>query len=644
MTLKRFFVGTAAVALTASMTYAQGRLVQETPHTPYTSTGLYFNQFANNTHLLSTGFETGDGWDLNHSVCGEEFAFGPVCTYPVAGTGSCVFKNHAANQNCCPEDAHNAAIGDPNEDTGWCMSPSSRHCREPSIRDVNPHAGTQHLRFQYDPQGGVPTGCTGFGSACRTRAITAQTALPEVMKVVWQYEVNISGRSGPTLLSLYGQDTTVGSIHSNSYHYWLYSGGLYVYSYEASEYTGLYWYPDEGTYVNYSMEFDPCNNTSKITYNGTVILEEPYYFTPPYGSTFTDLRRPNTDTAFYTTDHIPGQTIDIDDHFVTYTPCSDACCDGDTGTCTDGVDQAACSGDNHHWYENTTCAQLGTCVEHPTFGLLFCYPPTCDLDTGSCCDTSPLAGGPEAAGVCSNEVTQANCSGAQRVWTRGANCGSVRDGLCLQGGGNCLTGFCSIGRVGEACATSRDCDVTGMCLPRACSVSGAGCFADADCGAAGGMCTIPLPNAGERCLVNDDCDAPAAPACLETTGACCDLITGDCVDGAIRADCPDGVPGTLDQHSWTKGATCADVEAAGGCNAEIGACCDGDTFGACVDTSYANCQCEKCVWSKLATCATLDPPCTHEAIPTVSEWGLVVLTLLLLTGAKVYFGRRQAIA
>jgi len=28
-------------------------------------------------------------------------------------------------------------------------------------------------------------------------------------------------------------------------------------------------------------------------------------------------------------------------------------------------------------------------------------------------------------------------------------------------------------------------------------------------------------------------------------------------------------------------------------------------------------------------------------IPTVSEWGLVILTLLLLTGAKVFFGRRR---
>lgn len=32
----------------------------------------------------------------------------------------------------------------------------------------------------------------------------------------------------------------------------------------------------------------------------------------------------------------------------------------------------------------------------------------------------------------------------------------------------------------------------------------------------------------------------------------------------------------------------------------------------------------------------------HGAIPTVSEWGLVVMTLLLLTGAKFYFGRRRS--
>ena len=31
-------------------------------------------------------------------------------------------------------------------------------------------------------------------------------------------------------------------------------------------------------------------------------------------------------------------------------------------------------------------------------------------------------------------------------------------------------------------------------------------------------------------------------------------------------------------------------------------------------------------------------------IPTISEWGLVILALLLLAGGKVYFGRRDSLA
>lgn len=29
-------------------------------------------------------------------------------------------------------------------------------------------------------------------------------------------------------------------------------------------------------------------------------------------------------------------------------------------------------------------------------------------------------------------------------------------------------------------------------------------------------------------------------------------------------------------------------------------------------------------------------------IPTVSEWGLIIMAVLLLAGAKIYFGRRRA--
>ena len=71
-----------------------------------------------------------------------------------------------------------------------------------------------------------------------------------------------------------------------------------------------------------------------------------------------------------------------------------------------------------------------------------------------------------------------------------------------------------------------------------------------------------------------------------------------------------------------------------------GACCDHDPFGGCQDDrALDECVCGKCEWFQERTCAQFD--CTREPIPTVSEWGLVILTLLLLTGAKIYFGRSK---
>jgi hypothetical protein len=68
-----------------------------------------------------------------------------------------------------------------------------------------------------------------------------------------------------------------------------------------------------------------------------------------------------------------------------------------------------------------------------------------------------------------------------------------------------------------------------------------------------------------------------------------------------------------------------------------GACCDHDAFGGCQDDrTLEECVCGNCEWFKERTCEQID--CTREAIPTVSEWGLVILTLLLLTGAKIWFG------
>lgn len=71
----------------------------------------------------------------------------------------------------------------------------------------------------------------------------------------------------------------------------------------------------------------------------------------------------------------------------------------------------------------------------------------------------------------------------------------------------------------------------------------------------------------------------------------------------------------------------------------VGACCDQATFGGCSQTTSTGCACPTCTWYEGQACSGI--ACVHTAIPTVSEWGLVVLALLLLTGAKLYFGRRR---
>jgi len=115
---------------------------------------------------------------------------------------------------------------------------------------------------------------------------------------------------------------------------------------------------------------------------------------------------------------------------------------------------------------------------------------------------------------------------------------------------------------------------------------------------------------------------------IRVTGACCDLLSGTCTEYVEASACF----GT--QQAWTVGVACADVE----CDAVIGACCDHDPFGACTDgVTLAACDCPTCEWVKLGSCSELD--CQHTPIPTVSSWGLAILTLLLVTGAKIRFGR-----
>jgi hypothetical protein len=681
-------------------------------------------------NALDTGFEAPE-WDNGFSVCGDEFALGLTCFYPVSNV--CVSKNHAASQNCCPED--------PNEETGWSMSPSGRHCSQPAITDVHPSLGSQHIRFSYDAAGGVPAGCNGFGTACRERFITSQQNVPEVSHTLYSYDIAFDGTLGMSMVNFMGQDTNQGSINLNTYMFWYYYGGLYIYSFSASAFAfGGYWSSTVPDYAKFTADLDPCNNVVTYFYDGAMVYQEPYSFTPPYGDPgidgYSTGRRATTDSAFFTTDHYPPVNIDIDEHRVTHTPCSDACCDGNTGLCTDGALAADCSGPNQNFYPNMPCSFLGTV----NAGTGESYPAACLPVTGSCCDHGPRAGG-----ACTDNVLAADCVGDQLTWTDGGSCTDIpaSTGVCHTGVGDCgssIQGCANFPYIGAKCVADSDCDIQGFCYPGTCTPSplfghcvypsagfcqgmgscaggppcnpdtGAGCCdngctppilcpsgipadcsGSADCdavpggadcafcegcdafptvlcasladcppplpGLPGGTACVPNPlfgchvdsdcgvglpciiaarNAGGNlCNTDADCGTPAlqATVCEEHTGACCETVKGTCENDILEENCKGA------QAIWTKLAICDEVD----CDPTLGACCDHDTFSGCTDTTFNQCptQGTKNEWTKGRSCAQITD-CDHKPIPTVSEWGIVILTLLLLTGAKVYFGRRQA--
>ncbi len=111
-------------------------------------------------------------------------------------------------------------------------------------------------------------------------------------------------------------------------------------------------------------------------------------------------------------------------------------------------------------------------------------------------------------------------------------------------------------------------------------------------------------------------------------GACCDLHTGVCAEDVAPGACSEV------QQRWTGGATCSEAV----CEAVNGACCNDDPFGGCTDgVTRSQCDCADCEWIKLGQCAEIE--CIIRSIPTVSIWGLTILSLLMLVAAKIRFGR-----
>jgi hypothetical protein len=271
-----------------------------------------------------------------------------------------------------------------------------------------------------------------------------------------------------------------------------------------------------------------------------------------------------------------------------------ACCDQALpgGQCVDGVVESACNGVQEFFFKDVTCAEveaLDLCPEH----------------TGACCDKAT------PGGECVDDVTESECLATreQPQFYKDASCFQVEaSGLCPE-----HTGACCDQRIADPALRCRD------------NVPQSQCIIDDP--------TQVSWTKGTLC-------ANLSPPCTEHTGACCDERIAD---PALR--CRDNVPASqcvIDdptQVSWTKDALCAQVA----CEEHRGACC---VDGFCEDdVPFSECDSDK--WFKDTPCDDAEVFAICEAqrgIPTVSEWGLVVLTLLLLTAWKVYFGRRPVTA
>ncbi len=218
-------------------------------------------------------------------------------------------------------------------------------------------------------------------------------------------------------------------------------------------------------------------------------------------------------------------------------------------------------------------------------------------------------------------------------------------------GDGCLTGG-SGGTSAEECDGADDAACPGFCFP----VGHAFACQCPFCG--DGDVSAPESCDGGVCCTAG-CGFDTGTECRPSTGVCdpaesCDGAGADCPADIVITACIDAdgcCPATCNNNNDSDcGAIC------GNGISEAAEVCDGLDDAACPGACLGNCACPVCgddvVNQASETCDGTDDAacpgvCTANcgcpvagSIPTASVWGLMTLTLLLLAGAKIYFGRR----
>jgi len=220
----------------------------------------------------------------------------------------------------------------------------------------------------------------------------------------------------------------------------------------------------------------------------------------------------------------------------------------------------------------------------------------------------------------------------------GTPCGNdVPMGDC-DGPDICVSGICdpNLKPGGTLCrAAANECDVEEVCTGDLADCPEDLCRPeDTPCTSDGNRCTFDV------CDGECGCTHPRDPLC----GACCYGETGDCVEDRFEQEC------FGDQATFHQGLTCSQVPE--DCPQHTGACCNLNILpaGRCTDGVYPQ-DCDpfdfdpNTIWHKDRTCAELrDGKECFPTIPAVSEWGLLVLVLIVLIVGKVAFSHRARLA
>lgn len=335
----------------------------------------------------------------------------------------------------------------------------------------------------------------------------------------------------------------------------------------------------------------------------------------------------------------------------TSTSCLGACCDRINGGCTESVPVSTCSDVGHDWFEGSTCDEVEPpCNPCPPGGAYVTFRTVVVEEAGGADACTVISGGGTSAAVlagngCDIElevrISDWECVGpfmglrAWQVQFGSPEAGDFPTGISGVGLPACpdSDAVCTALGYDSGCRDIDSDSVGDRCerawetptLPNdlllglnACSQNSYTCGSAAfpaggeafdngseyyamtarvhvDAGTTGTI-EIPLQNPGEDTFViMADSSIPPISNVIDAsihipTGRCCD-VAGGCVDGVTLDDCPAGA------GSWLEGGACDQI-----------------------------------------------PPCTPPIIPTVSEWGLVILTLLLLVGAKIHFAWRRTYA